>query len=410
MKKFEDTMRNLHTAFHLSSAEKDGMRERVHEYMAHTPLRAEGAAQTTSFTSVSWFVRYHRVGAVLTIVALLFGSGIGVSYASTDALPGEALYVVKELKEELVQRLIVDDVRRTEYAIERAQNRLHEIESLAAEGKLDADTEVFVTEKFAISVQRVWEHIAHLDASDVAEAQALRFAFTAGLEARADALATPTRMATGVENDARTRISYIARAHLASRLNPGMATMALMAYEDDGTSAYGSVASDTTRDARSAKGSLMAVEDITTGTDGVVASIPAPEMAMMMVAVQEDSGEASDTNITRMAEHSKTTPATVTALMRTFVKEKEKLAAVHKTTTTVAVRDKLDAVLKNIDETQKALTGALAAGEPARAETLIQDALRIVYQTRASLDASLEIDTSASVNMQLAPDAPNTFW
>ena len=96
--------------------------------------------------------------------------------------------------------------------------------------------------------------------------------------------------------------------------------------------------------------------------------------------------------------------------MRTFVKEKEKLAAVHKTTTTVAVRDKLDAVLKNIDETQKEITGALAAGEPARAETLIQDALRIVYKTRASLDASLEIDTSASVNMQLAPDAPNTFW
>ncbi len=419
MKKFEDTMKNLRAEMRLSQDEKERMRARVHEYMAHTPRRLAEANTTTVYTSISWFMHYHRIGATFVIFALLFGSGVGVSYAATDALPGETLYAVKELKEDLAQRLIIDEVERTEYAIERAQNRLREIEMLAAKGKLDAETEALATEKFAVSVQRAQERIALLETTDAAEAEALHIAFVVGLEARADALATPTRAATGIENDARTRIAHIAQAQLASRFDT-TTSVALMAYgADTGEEHVNDASQGVTRDARSAK-SALAVEMVATNTvDGVAASTPAPEVGMMaMVQEDDEHGGVGGASVAMMAEESsKTAPATVTALMRTLVKEKEKLVTLQKAATTAVVRGKLEVVLKNVNEKQDAIAVALTTGDYVRAEVLIQEALRTIYKTHASLDASLEIDTSASATPvvpadiieTLPPDAPNVI-
>lgn len=95
MSAFNDIVKQLSSRVHLREDERARMQHNIREYMAHTPVRSARATETpTSFIAL---VQY-RFTAVLVAVAVLLTSGVGVVFASNDALPGDALYAIKEAK------------------------------------------------------------------------------------------------------------------------------------------------------------------------------------------------------------------------------------------------------------------------------------------------------------------------
>jgi len=82
--------------------------------------------------------------AALMAVSVLFGGGAAAAYASQDALPGDALYPVKTVVEQAELTFTTDPVTKAELHLEFAQERVAEMQALAAEGQLDRIPDVAV--------------------------------------------------------------------------------------------------------------------------------------------------------------------------------------------------------------------------------------------------------------------------
>lgn len=340
MNKFNDTMKEISTNVQLTEHEKSTMRTRVHEYMAHTPIRPELPPRK----STTYALRY-RFSTAFVIIAIVFTSGVGISYASVDALPGDTLYPVKEVREEVTERFIRDDTKRVEYAIERAHRRLQEVEALAARGRLDAETEVLVQAKFEKFSQRADARIARLEQHNPERAHALRIALTVGIEARAETLATRAARIHERENDARTRIAHTIAMH--------------------------------THDVESSKPAAaprIAVHKAVVNT----------EETMMM------ADTASTEVVAEITSPAMVPPVSITVLMQRLVAQKERLEKLHERTNDISIQKELDTILEYIDETQNDIQTHVRAAEYAQAERLVREALRTVHKARATLEVHRE--------------------
>lgn len=185
MKKFEKHIKKIADDVRLTPDEKALMRSQLEEYMAFRPVRTEQKVQHTNIVSISW--SYRAVSAFL-VVALLFTSGVGVTYASEDALPGEYLYPVKEVSEEVRTQLILSDERKAQWLMERAHRRLEEAHLLAQEGSLNDETASLVEERFIKHANRAQKRIDILREKNPARAEALALAFETGAEAHVESL------------------------------------------------------------------------------------------------------------------------------------------------------------------------------------------------------------------------------
>jgi exonuclease VII small subunit len=77
------------------------------------------------------------VALVLTLAAVLFGSGFGVFSASAASLPGDPLYGVKRAGEELQLALTFSPAGDKDLLLDFAQKRLDELQALIDEGRYD---------------------------------------------------------------------------------------------------------------------------------------------------------------------------------------------------------------------------------------------------------------------------------
>jgi len=73
--------------------------------------------------------------AIVLGIGVLFGGGAATAYASQDAIPGDTLYPVKQLVEEAELTFTTDPVQKAERHLEFAQERVAEMQALAAEGR-----------------------------------------------------------------------------------------------------------------------------------------------------------------------------------------------------------------------------------------------------------------------------------
>ena len=76
----------------------------------------------------------YRVAAVTIALALILGS---VGYASTDSMPDDPLYPVKQLIEKIRLAVTTDNQAEVELHLRLAQERLAEADAMAEEGKTD---------------------------------------------------------------------------------------------------------------------------------------------------------------------------------------------------------------------------------------------------------------------------------
>ena len=127
--------------------------------------------------------------ALALIVAAALGGGVSV--ASQQALPGDALYGVKiEVNEQIQAALAFSEEARATVALGALERRLEEAEKLSAEGRLNADTFAIIEASFEEHAQRVAGHIAALQEKENFDAAAdIAAKFEASLEAHAAILA-----------------------------------------------------------------------------------------------------------------------------------------------------------------------------------------------------------------------------
>jgi hypothetical protein len=115
---------------------------------------------------------------------LLITIGGGTAFASEGTLPGDTLYPVKILNEEVRSVLAFSAEAKADWEEERAERRLEEASKLAAAGKLDDVTRAQLETKFAAHAERVKEQLAKLESkAQFAAAEGLASQFEAALDA-----------------------------------------------------------------------------------------------------------------------------------------------------------------------------------------------------------------------------------
>ncbi len=169
-----------------------------------------------------------RMRVITAVVAVVLVGGAGVSFAAQDALPGDVLYPVKIGVNENVQEALAFSIQaKAQVAISHAENRLDEVSSLSAQGRLDAETETRLRANFEERSQVAEAAIEKLHERDDlqgAASAAVRFegvlrvhhAVLASLEEDDQDTSGTGGDETDLNNSIRDRIAVLAglRAHL----------------------------------------------------------------------------------------------------------------------------------------------------------------------------------------------------
>lgn len=349
----------------LSEDERSRMQHNIREYMSHAPLRSHHV-RVQKNTIVA--LLQYRFTAVLVILAVVFTSGVGVTFASTDALPGDTLYPVKEATEEVQQRLIFDEAKRAEFVIERTHRRLQEIERLAARGVLTDERERIATEKFEELAQRAEKRLTRLEQQQPHEAQALRLALTVGTEARLATLALHSDRASERTNDARVRIAQAIQTKRESVAD---------AMTDTSTTALApriaAMSADMHSETRTQEGGLEQTSQV--------------------------AGEATfETATLPTRAELPTPPIALATLMRNITKQRKALEEVISEIEDEEVQDDIKTVLTRTKEAQSEITAAIQLRDYATAQIKGRETLTLLHKTHAALDAQLDITTSIDLD------------
>lgn len=170
----------------LSDTEREKMSRVVLEYMAHKPLPHEEYASI----SIQWFSLSWIKQPVAAALALVFIFGSGVSYAAESALPGDALYSVKtKINESVKVALATDTEAKAAVQMELAERRIEEAAALAAENRLDADTQAALAVAFEAHAQNATEEVSVIDETDASAAAEITSRFETRLAAHEEVLA-----------------------------------------------------------------------------------------------------------------------------------------------------------------------------------------------------------------------------
>lgn len=165
----------------MSSAEKRALRERVVSYMEYHPLR-EGTP--TPYVEVSPFAFFEsatwkkfQYGSVAA-VALVFT----VSLVAEQSVPGDALYAVKQVNEEVRGSLTLSSYEKVVWETELLNRRIAEARILASKGKLTEEAEVKVAKAVKEHTDNARKEIEVLKQTDQDEATLAAIELTTALE------------------------------------------------------------------------------------------------------------------------------------------------------------------------------------------------------------------------------------
>jgi hypothetical protein len=176
----------------LSSVQKDAMRSTLisyadmHEVQSNAPeLSGLKASPYTAF-----FFSRAFISAALIIV-LIVSSGVGVTYAAGNSLPGQPLYAIKVNVAEPIQgALITSATGKADWQNELAERRLAEATTLAADNNLSSSTQAYLAAQAALHIQESENDSAQLaDNGQGDSALAVRSDLEARLGAHARLLA-----------------------------------------------------------------------------------------------------------------------------------------------------------------------------------------------------------------------------
>lgn len=127
--------------------------------------------------------------AIALVLAAALGGGVSV--ASQNALPGDALYGFKiSVNENIQGTLAFDDKSKADFNIAKAEARLEEAAKLSAEGRLDANAQARIEQNFDAHAKNTATLIVKLqEKGDYAAAADVAARFQASVAKQASALA-----------------------------------------------------------------------------------------------------------------------------------------------------------------------------------------------------------------------------
>jgi|GEM_PF-1245108 hypothetical protein len=173
--------------FSLSREERERMRQTIHAYMEMKPLRRSAAPERATL-GFGWIVSPRPVAFAL--VAVLFVSSAGLSYAAEGALPGDLLYGIKtHVNEPLSGALALSTSAKTQWAMDVAGERVKEAATLAAEGHLSTTTQDALKANFDEHAAQVADVINETASTSPDTSDAIAVRFEAQLDEYADVLA-----------------------------------------------------------------------------------------------------------------------------------------------------------------------------------------------------------------------------
>lgn len=117
-----------------------------------------------STDAIRSFISYWEMYGLRTGVALLvlIFLGGGASFAAQNSLPGDILYPMRVNVNEEVKAAFLSGTKRSAYEIQRVQNRVNEMQTLANEGKLDDKIQQKVVAGLNTSVSTAQENLTTL--------------------------------------------------------------------------------------------------------------------------------------------------------------------------------------------------------------------------------------------------------
>jgi hypothetical protein len=148
----------------LSEEAKRTMRLNVLEYVNSHPIQPKKII-SPYFSRFSLLMKFSSVAAVAVIV---IGSTL---YAAGNALPGDLLYPLKvNINEEVKGFFIIGDSNNVAWSEEKVSQRLQEAETLATEGKLDANTQAELGGYFEENIKEFNQRLDEIKKTDLAAA------------------------------------------------------------------------------------------------------------------------------------------------------------------------------------------------------------------------------------------------
>lgn len=143
---------------HMSPDEKSVIRYSISKFIEAHPMPGtilENPILESKILRFSPFVyhspfTYMRLlkGVTIVLIALLVG-GSTLTYASENALPGDALYPIKvNVKEAIEEKLATTTEAKAQYQVKRIQKRFEEIKTLENKGDLTPEKEAIVEKVF----------------------------------------------------------------------------------------------------------------------------------------------------------------------------------------------------------------------------------------------------------------------
>ncbi len=161
MKKLQTQLKELQSTHSLSKREKNAMRDVLTEYTKLNPIRNKN--NTVTNTPLFKIFKQHKLVSFTLVVTLFFSSG--AVYASTDALPGDKLYKVKEVVEDIHEQIVFSDSAKAILAEKLMERRESELLRLEAMGKLDDEKLKIIDTRMQRHKMRADKVIKHLNKS-----------------------------------------------------------------------------------------------------------------------------------------------------------------------------------------------------------------------------------------------------
>ncbi|MCR4280712.1 MAG: DUF5667 domain-containing protein [Candidatus Kaiserbacteria bacterium] len=144
----------------LTHEEREKMRGVLHAYMAMKPIPSQ-APQMSPISGWSMERIFARRAFAASLIAVVFVSTAGISYAAEGALPGDLLYPVKTHVNEPVRgAFAVSPSAKSAWAMSVAGERIKEATMLAAEGRLSPAHQQELQANFESHARKASENIS----------------------------------------------------------------------------------------------------------------------------------------------------------------------------------------------------------------------------------------------------------
>ncbi len=159
MKKFIKILKSIS----LSQKEKDVLRYKIEQFISFNPIRNEIHIPKKSFYFSIFTFRALGKAVSLVLIALIVVGGTGVSYASTDSLPGDKLYNVKiNVNEKIEEKLAFSTEAKVVVQTQKVERRLTEAQKLVEKKDFSPEKKAIIKTNLEKNVKEVTESIEDL--------------------------------------------------------------------------------------------------------------------------------------------------------------------------------------------------------------------------------------------------------